>query len=88
MEQGRVMCFTYLVASAFCAFLVGCDQAALMKKFTPPEAESIAKSYVELLRQGEFEQIEHDSDSGLIDSNLRNKLSKMPAVFLLRVRSR
>jgi len=81
VEHGRVMRFTYLVAIAFCAFLVGCDQAALMKKFTLPEDESIAKSYVELLRQGKFDQIEHDLDYSLIDSNLRNTLSKMAAFF-------
>jgi hypothetical protein len=57
------MRFIYLVAIAFCAFLVGCDQATLMKKFIPPEEESIAKGYVELLQQGKFDQIEHDLDS-------------------------
>jgi hypothetical protein len=81
VAQRRVMRFVYLVAIAFCAFLVGCDQAALMKKFTPPEEESIAKSYVALLQQGKFDQIEHDLDSSLIDSNLRNTLSKMAAFF-------
>src|SRR5882724_6014474 len=77
----HVMRFIYLVAVAFCAFLVGCDQATLMKKFTPPEEETIAKGYVELLRQGKFDQIEHDLDSSLIDSNVRNTLSKMAAFF-------
>lgn len=36
----RVMRFIYLVAIPFCVLLVGCDQAALMKRFTPPEEES------------------------------------------------
>jgi hypothetical protein len=75
------MRFIYLVAIAFCGFLVGCDQAALMKKFTPPEEEAIAKGYVELLQQGKFDQIEHDLDSGLMDSNVRDTLSKMAALF-------
>ena len=52
-----------------------------MKKFTPPEDASIAKGYVELLQQGKFDQIEHDLDSSLIDSNVRNTLSKMAAFF-------
>ena len=73
--------FVYLVAIAFFAFLVGCDQATLMKKFSAPEEESIAKGYVELLQQGKFDQIEHDLDSSLVDSNLRNTLSKMAAFF-------
>jgi hypothetical protein len=75
------MRFIYLVAVAFCASLVGCDQAILMKKFTPPEEESIARGYVELLQQGKFDQIEHDLDSSLRDSNIRNTLSKMAAFF-------
>ena len=75
------MRFIYFAAIAFCVLLVGCDQAALMKKFTPPEEESIAKGYVELLQQGKFDQIEHDLDSSLVDSNLRNTLSKMAAFF-------
>jgi hypothetical protein len=75
------MRFVYFVAIAFCALLVGCEQAALMKKFTPPEEESIAKGYVEMLQQGKFDQIEHDLDSSLMDSNVRNTLSKMAAFF-------
>jgi len=75
------MRFIYLVAIAFCALLVGCDHATLTKKVTPPEEESIAKGYVELLQQGKFDQIEHDLDSSLMDSNVRNTLSKMAAFF-------
>jgi len=75
------MRFIYLVAVALCAFLVGCDQATLIKIFTPPEEESIAKGYVELLQQGKFDQIEHDLDSSLMDSNVQNTLSKMAAFF-------
>ena len=75
------MRFIYFAAIAFCVLLVGCDQAALMKKFTPPEEESIAKGYVEMLQQGKFDQIEHDLDSSLMDSNVRNTLSKMAAFF-------
>lgn len=77
----RVMRFIYLVAIPFCVLLVGCDQAALMKRFTPPEEESIAKGYVELLQQGKFDQIEHDLDSSLRDSNVRDTLSKMAALL-------
>jgi len=74
------MRLAYFVAMA-CAFLIGCDQATLMKKFTPPEEESIAKGYVELLQQGKFDQIEHDLDSSLMDPNVRSTLSKMAASF-------
>src|SRR5439155_9564585 len=70
-----------LLGIAACAFLFGCDEATLMKKWTPPEAESIARNYVELLRQGKFDQIERDLDSSVTDSNVRDKLAKMAAIF-------
>jgi hypothetical protein len=76
-----VTCFKYLAAIAFCVFLVGCNQAALMKKWTPPETESIARSYVELLRQGQFDRIERDLDASIKDSNVRDTFAKMAAIF-------
>jgi len=38
------MRFIYLVGIAFCAFLVGCDEASLMRKWTPHGADSAAKA--------------------------------------------
>jgi hypothetical protein len=70
-----------LVGIAACLFLVGCDEATLMKKWTPPEAESVARGYVDLLRQGKFDQIEHDLDSSVTDSNVRDTFAKMAAIF-------
>jgi hypothetical protein len=63
------------------AFLVGCDQAALMKSFTPTADESIARNCVDLLRQEKFDQIERQLDPTLVDSNLRNTLAEMAALF-------
>jgi len=63
------MRFIYLVGIAFCAFLVGCDEATLMRKWTPQGAESAARGYVELLRQGQFDHIEHDSDASIVDAH-------------------
>jgi hypothetical protein len=45
--------------------LAGCDQAAVMKKITPPEDEATARSYVELLHQDKFDQIEKDLDPSI-----------------------
>lgn len=75
------MRFKCLVGIAFCAFLGGCDQASLMKKWTPPEAEAIARGYVDLLRQGKVDQIERDLDSSVADSNVRDTFTKMAAIF-------
>jgi hypothetical protein len=66
---------------AFCLVFAGCSQAALMKRFTPPEDEAIARKYVDLLRQEKFEQIDVDLDPSLIDSNLRDTLAKMAGMF-------
>lgn len=52
-----------------------------MKKLTPAEDESIARRYVDLLRQHGFEQIERDLDASLVDSNLRDTLDKMAGMF-------
>ena len=75
------MRFKYLVGIAFCSFLIGCDDAAMMKKWTPPEAEANTRNYIELLRQGKFELIEHDLDASVTDSNIRDTLAKMAALF-------
>lgn len=75
------MRFRPLIGIAACVLLVGCDQATLMKKWTPPEAESIARSYVDLLRQGKLDQIERDLDPSLADSNAHDTFTKMAAFF-------
>jgi hypothetical protein len=75
------MRFKYLVGVAFCVFLLGCDDAAIMRKWTPPQAEANARNYVELLRQGKFERIEHDLDTSVTDSNIRDMFAKMAALF-------
>ena len=79
------MRFKCLIGIALCACLVGCNQTALMnnllKKQTPPGAELTARHYVDLLRQGKFDQIERDLDPSIVDSNIRNTLAKMAAIF-------
>jgi hypothetical protein len=76
-----VVRFSYFVAITFCVLLVGCDQAALMKEFSPPGEESVAKGYVQLLQQQKFDQIERDLDASVTDPSIRNKLSQMAALF-------
>jgi len=74
------MRFIYLVG-ILCAVLVGCDEASLMRKWTPPGAESAAQGYVELLRQGQFDHIEHDAEPSIVDAHSRDTLAKMAAIF-------
>lgn len=57
--------------------LVGCDQASIMKKITPSEAESVAKGYVDLLRQNRFDEIEKDLDASINTFDIHSTLVKM-----------
>ncbi len=50
------MRFKCLASIALCAFLLGCDPAAQIKKFVPSGVESTARGYFDLLRQGKYDQ--------------------------------
>jgi hypothetical protein len=52
-----------------------------MKKWVPAEDETISRNYVDLLRQGKFEQIEHDFDPTVVASNPEETLGQMAAIF-------
>jgi hypothetical protein len=67
----------FLAGIAFCAFLFGCDQATLMKKFTPPDDELFARTYFDQLRQGKFDQIVSDLDPSVADPSVRDKVAEM-----------
>ena len=64
-----------LAGLAFCAFLFGCDPASQINKFVPPGAESTARNYFVLLRQGKFNQIADDFDPSV--PNVRAALIEM-----------
>ena len=71
----------FLAGIAFCAFIFGCDQATLMKKFTPPEDELFARRSFDQLRQGKFDEIASDLDPSVADPNLRDKLAEMASLI-------
>jgi hypothetical protein len=71
----------FLASVVVCSLLVGCDQATLMKKFTPQADEAIAREYGQLLQKRKFDQIEHDLDPSLLDSSVPETFSKMAALF-------
>jgi hypothetical protein len=75
------MRFGFLLGITLCVFLAGCNDAAWMRKYTPPEEEATAQSYVDLLQQRKFNEIEHDLDPSVRDSKVRDKLAKMAALF-------
>jgi hypothetical protein len=65
----------------FLAVLSGCNQATLMKTMIPQEDEAITRRYVDDLRQNRLDQVEHDMDPELKDSNLHGTLAYMAAMF-------
>jgi hypothetical protein len=71
----------FLASVAVCSLLVGCDEATLMKRFTPQADEAIAREYAQLLQHKKFDQIEHDLDPSLVDSSVPETFSKMAALF-------
>jgi hypothetical protein len=70
-----------LVGIAFCAFLVGCDQDTLMKKWIPSGSEESARAYVDALRQGKFDQIARDLDPSVTDAAVPSTFAKMATML-------
>jgi len=61
--------------------LAGCSQADMIQKFTSPAEQALAKSYIELLRQQRFEDIEKAIDPSISGPSLHETLVKMAAFF-------
>jgi hypothetical protein len=57
--------------------LFGYDRASLLKKFTPPDDESLAIQYVDLLRQRGFDQIEDRLDPSIKNAETHDALAEM-----------
>jgi hypothetical protein len=72
------MRFIYSIGVLFLIILSGCGNPDnLIKKFTPPEDETIATNYIALLRQRQFEPIEKDLDPNLKSALTQDTLVKM-----------
>lgn len=60
----RILSFT-LIGLFFAMLMTGCSQERLMKAFTSPEDEKVAKDYISLLQQQRFDQIENALDPAI-----------------------
>jgi hypothetical protein len=67
----------FLAAVTFCVLLVGCDEAAMMKKHVPLKDEPVARKYLELLLVGNIDQIEKDLDPTIVDLDPREELRQL-----------
>lgn len=70
-----------LASVVACVLLVGCDQATMMKKFTPAADEAIAKSYAQLIQERKFDQIEQALDPSIVNTSTTNTLAQMADFF-------
>lgn len=61
--------------------LAGCNQADMLQKFASPADQIMAKSYIDLLRQQRFEDIEKAADPSIAGPSLHDTLVKM-ATFI------
>jgi len=73
------MRYVNLFAALLLAGLAGCYKSPedMMKAWTPPEDEQVAKGYIAQLRQNNFEQIEKDIDPSLKSALTHETLLKM-----------
>ncbi len=70
-----------LIVPALLLLFAGCSQSDLVQKFASPEDQALAKSYIDLLRQHRFEDIEKVADSSIGGASLHNTLVKMAALI-------
>ncbi len=69
--------FIYLTGALLLVIAAGCDRTAIVNKLTPPEDEVAARNYIDLLRQGEYEQIEENIDPSIKNTDLHDNLVMM-----------
>jgi hypothetical protein len=79
--RGKNICFLNSVGVLFVLLLGGCNQASIMKRFTSPQDESVARNYIDLVRQKQFDRVEKDMDPSLKDADLEDKLANLAATF-------
>jgi len=75
------MRYFIFVAVLFVALIAGCSKASMMNAATPSGDEQVARSYIDLLREHKFEQIEEDIDPEISTPNLHEALVGMAAMI-------
>ncbi len=67
--------------SLYALALIACTQQEMLEKFTSPEDQSVAKHYVDLLRQQQYEAIEMAMDPSLHTASMHETLVTMAAAI-------
>jgi hypothetical protein len=68
-----------LLLWSFLLALVGCNQADMLQKFATPADQTLAKSYIDLLRQQRLDDIEKAADPSIAGPRLHGMLAQMAA---------
>lgn len=61
--------------------LLGCSQEDLLQRFSTPEDQATAKSYIDRLRAGKFDEIEKALDPSIRTPSIRDTLANMAAAI-------
>jgi hypothetical protein len=70
-----------LALSALLLTLSGCDQQAIIQKFTSPGEQALAKGYIDQLRTKQLAGIEAAADPIIASERLHGTLSEMAAII-------
>ena len=65
---------------ALCALLFvlgGCNQNDMLQKLASPSEQTLAKRYIDLLRQQHFDDVEKAADASFADAGLHSRLAAM-----------
>ena len=71
------MRYFIFVVVLFLGLIAGCDQSRMLNSMTPSGDEQAAKSYIDMLREHKFGQIEKDIAPEIKMPNLHNQLVEM-----------
>src|SRR5882762_9542225 len=71
-------CFALLLSLVL---VVGCDREQLLQKFSSPQDQATARTYIDLLRAHDFDGIEKASDQSIKSPTLRATLQQMSALI-------
>ena len=77
------MRFAWLMVLAICGLLAGCGQAAVVPYITAAKDASNARMYAEMLRHGDFDQLDSHLDPIDRDPHDREMFERMAADFPL-----
>ena len=77
----KTFLFRQIFTSVLLFALAGCNQADIVQKFASPADQAVAKSYIDLLRQQRFEDIEKVADPSISGASLHDTLVKMATLI-------